>query len=282
MKKFVLILTMGLAVCALTGFVGCSDDDETVLGPTAADSAKVEMIFGEFDDMGEVNGLMLNSTMHFIDSIMTAAGAGKTAAGVEIHVTLEWHAASEYWYCTAVDTSDSDGEVFNFVDSIQFLHGTTPVQFPVDSLLTEIRSDMRLTVVGEDIDTAFAWQNVVLTMENPESDTLIISGTGGLLAEVSEMEIEGTDTTVCDVYFNLGFVYTGLVFDLSSVGEGGELGCPLEGTLAATGSVDINCTGANEGSVSGAWAVTEVFDHGEVTITVQFGGFTFRSTETCD
>ncbi len=282
MKKFVLIMTVGFAVCALTGFVGCSDDDEDqILGPGASDTAAVDLFMSEFDDMGEVNGEMLGFTMGFIDSIMALGGAGKVAAGAEAHILLTYHDASQYWYCTALDSSDEDNEVFYFVDSLQFRHGSTPVQWPVDTLLTEVRSYMRLTVTGDNIDTATAWQNVVLTADNPQSDTLSVSGTGGLLVELSEMDIDYTDTTICEVDFDLGFVYTELVFDMSAADEDGP-GCPRSGTLAASGSVAITCTGADEGSVSGTFGVTQVFDDGTVTTTVQYGGFTFKGTDTCD
>ncbi len=281
MKKLLLILTLGLATFALAGFVGCSDDEETVIGPSAADSAKVEMVFSEFDEMNSVNGEMLFLTLEIIDQVMNPGG-GRKIASPEADILLTWHGDSEYWYCTAEDTSDSGDEVFHYVDSVQFLHGSTPVQFPIDSLLTEVRSDMRLTVTGDHIDTASAWHSVALTMEDARSDTLTVSGTGGLLAQVTETEIDDNDTTICDVYFNLGFVYTSLVFDVSSLGDEDELGCPLTGTLASTGSIDIDCTGADAGSVSGSWAVSQVFDHGEMDYTIQFGGFTFRGTETCD
>jgi len=281
MKRFVLMVTVGIAVCALTGLVGCSDDDDEILNPTAADSAEVEMFFSEFDDMGEVNGDMLDLTLRLIDSIMTAGGAGKVGATADVHVTLTWHAASQYWYCTAVDSSDHGDEVFNYMDSIQFLHGETAVQFPVDSLLTEVRSDLRLDVTGEGIDTATAWQTVVITAESSGGDTLHVTGSGGLLAEISEMDIEGPDTTTCDISFDLGFTYTNLVFDMTQADEEGP-GCPRAGALAATGSVDISCTGAHDGTVSGTWTVTETFDDGEVTIVIQHGGFEYRTTQSCD
>lgn len=281
MKRLLGLMVLGLALCALTGFVGCSDgDDNDLVGPTASDSAEVEMFMSQFDEIDEANGQMFNGMIRFIDSIMAAGQVGKVSGTAEAHVTLEWHAASQYWYCSAVDTSDYGDEVFTYVDSVQFFHGDDIVQWPVDTLLTEVHSFMRLYVTSDYIDTATATQNLVLTVQTPGSDTVFVTGTGGLLADVNEMDIDGADTTICNLYVDLGYVYTGLRFDMSS-GSGDDVGCPGAGTMAATGSVDVTCTGAFEASVSGDWAVTEEFDNGEITIVIQHGGFTYRTTEYC-
>jgi hypothetical protein len=281
MKRLILLMILGLALCAVNGFVGCSDDDDNdVVGPTAADSAEVEMFMSEFGEFDQSNGQMFNAMMYFIDSIMKAGGAGKVSAAAEVHITLEWRPLDQHWLCTAVDTSDSGEEVFYYVNAIQFLHGNDTVQWPADTLLTEVRSDMRLTVTSEDIDTAYGTQNLVLTVETPGSDTVTANGTGSLVADISEMDIEGSDTTICDISVDLGYAYTDLMLDLTT-SSGGEVDCPFSGTMAATGSVDVTCTGAWEGSVGGNWTVTQEFDNGEVTIIIQHGGFTYRTIQYC-
>jgi len=279
MRKLLLLTTMGLLLCAASGFVGCSDDDNNISGPTAEDTAKVDMFMSEYSGIDEVNGHVVSMTMHFIDSIMEEASASKVAAVVGIHMTLDWHSASEFWYCTAVDTTE-EGEVFSYIDSIQFLHGEESVQWPVDSLVTEVRSFQRLHVTSEMIDTATIWQNLVFTVLEPQDDTLHASGSGGLLAEVHEVNVEGNDSTLCDVSYDMDFTYNHLKF--LDTGEGLNLSCPRSGSLAATGTFGMSCTGTNESTLGGTWSVTEEFDDGMINFTIQHGGFTFKGSDSCD
>jgi hypothetical protein len=156
-----------------------------------------------------------------------------------------------------------------------------PVQWPDEDALSEIRSFKTLTMTGEEIVAAGAYQNLVLTVDPMVADLLHLDGAGGVNAEVEFEDTEMGQTSNCSVDADMGYLVNDIVMDISEGGSEGP-GCPRSGTLSYAGSIDISCTGDRELSVSGSWSVSQTFDNTNVAYSVSNGSNGWTLNETCD
>ena len=256
MKRFLIILPAVLLFVAMPFFIGCSDDDEdTVINSIPGDlnDPNLAMFLEEFEGMDDLTEEMFSTaTGLFMDSIIRSAAKPKTITGPLFLIT--YHEDSKFWYCEAENYDPTDSMTFFYIDSIQFMHGDNIVQWPNPELLTSVSSYLTLHASGPHVDTAIAHQDMVVTIAVPGSDTLTINGTQDFMASYEFTDIDLNDTTVCQVDID----YDMSIDDLE-VAMAGETNGPHAGTITYTGTMNMECTGADAGSISGSWTVVQTF-----------------------
>ncbi|MBU0983241.1 MAG: hypothetical protein KKA42_05190, partial [candidate division Zixibacteria bacterium] len=261
----------------------CSDDDDdNPISPGDLNDPNFQVFSSEFEDIDEMTGRMLVMMFEMIDVISIDPSSPAVLAAPEAPWDVEWHAASNYWVGTRTEYEESD--TMHFTDSVQFRHGATVVQYPNDDSLTEVRSYFTLVANGPEINTGVAHQNLVLTRSSGDSDTLVLNGTQSFVVDALWDDVDGTDTTYYAVDNSTTSAFTNILWDTRAMfdEEEEELNCPLSGSIAHTATVDITVSGAATAHVTGQWTVTQVFDHGEIAITVSNGSTNWSMTEDCD
>lgn len=287
MKKLFLLSFITVLAASLFMF-GCSDDNEDVISPGSNDDPSYLTFISQFEGMDEVTGDNVEITFGFIEEIMMSMPVKtsrwsfpKKASGAN-DVLVTYHTASGYWYCTADDYDPMDSIMFNYVDSIQFKHGSTVVQWPNLDYLTEVKSYFTLTAEKNQVSMGSITQNLVITIAVPGSDILAVNGSGSIDVATEFTEIDMYDTTTCSVDFDYDVLFSNLVMDMNANNEESGLPCPESGMLSYTGAVVIGCTGANTGSVSGNWNVSESFDQGIISVVIISGNNSWSFTDSCD
>ncbi len=271
----VLFCCVGLLLIAF----GCSDDDDDTspTGSTTTDLDTQFTIFGsQFGGVEEGTGEMLGMLFLHIDEILTPVGRPKQHRQQLSAFSIDYHSDSKFWVIT--DTL-LDEDTIAVMDSIQFIEDTDTVQWPVDSLLTEIRSFMKIEFLSDNITTGELTQNVVLTGTATQSDTVFVNGTGTGVGDLVDSIHEGPDSTVCDVYIDGSWTLTDITIDASQ--EIGGPPCPFDGEVVYTVSVDIGCSGAMNGSTNGVWTVTLQFLPTQMNYLYEFGGASWPRTGSC-
>lgn len=287
MKKLLFMSFIAILAASLVMF-GCSDDDDNITTPGSTDDPSYLTFISQFEGLDEITGENVEATFAFIEEIMASMplktsdweNSSKTAGYEAVNVT--YHEASGYWYCTADRYDPYDSLTFNYVDSIQFKHGNTVVQWPNLDLLSEVRSYLTLTAIKNDASIGTLKQNIVITVAIPGSDVLTLNGNGSIDVTTEFTDVDMYDTTTCSIDFDYNVAFTNIIMDMNaSSGEGG-LPCPETGSIAYTGAAVIGCTGADSGSVSGNWNVTQTFNQGVITIVVYNGDNSWTMTDSCD
>ncbi len=282
MKKLV---WLAMILLLLAVVVGCDDDDDDGLSSGDLNDPSLNLFMEEFDGVDEMNGNMLAMMLQFVDSIGSMEpdpAILKVTSPTD--GTIEYHGTTKFWVVTTQEGDDED--TFNIVDSIQFRHGSVPVQWPKDDSLTEVRSYMTVTTTAGSSASGTIYQNLVATLPYPNADTVTFNGSGGIDYVTSYWDADGTDTTYFAIDNEISLSVTNLTYDVDNMwnesDDGEELACPSSGALIYTGDIDIEATGATTGHVTGTWKVTEVFSDGQVTFTVEHGNQYWTVTEDCD
>lgn len=275
MKRYLMILPALMLCLALPLFIGCSDDDaDTIVNTITGDlnDPDLVMFMEEFEDMDNLTGTMFDLTFGlFIDSILLIEHKPQVPNGPDPLIT--YHPDSKFWYCELEEYNGEDSTTLHYIDSIQFLHGEAIVQWPDLDLLSELRSYMTLVVSGNHIDTATAHQNLVVTIDNPGSDTIMVNGSQDLYAVYDDVYIDMDDTTFCESDVNYDMTISSLIVNVD--GDDG----PLGGTITYTGTLNVNCTGANPESISGSWSVVQTFTPTGVNLSITHNNTVWTITD---
>lgn len=289
MKKLFLLSLITLFAAGLVMF-GCdSSDDDKVTTPGSETDPAYLTFMSQFEGVDEITGDNVSMAFMFMEEIMSSqpVKSSKWSSNTKAadlnggSLSLIYHEASGYWYCTADEYDPMDSISFNYVDSIQFKHGSTVVQWPDLDYLTEVKSYFTLTAEKNLVPMGSISQNLVITIAVPGSDILTVNGNGTINVTTEFTDVDMNDTTTCSVDFDYNVAFNALILDMNQGSESG-LPCPTSGALVYTGAAVIGCTGAHTGSVSGTWNVTETFDHGSVSIVVNNGTNSWTMTDSCD
>jgi len=283
MKKLIWFLASLMIVAGLLFVAGCDDDDDdNGLIPGNENDPSLDAFLHGYEDYDDITGEMVEGTIYFFYGIIDLIeSTSKLSASAD--PTIEYNAGSQFWYCTETIVEDVTIEM---VDSIQFFHGDTPVQYPNTDSLTKIVSYMRITATGEYITTGTAYQNLQITTKDVEGDTIAINGTGGINTEYIVMDINETDTTTCDVSYNFATSFNNLLWYADEIFPDnpdyiGEFDCPMSGSITSSGPFSASCTGAETTSVGGNWTVTDVFTNPNIKTTISNGTYVWDHTEQC-
>jgi hypothetical protein len=270
MKKY-LVGSLVLLVALTTG---CGDDETTPLTPGDPADADFQMFAQQFEGIDEGTGMMVEMTFALIDGVV---GQAKGVAPVtsDFGLALVWDEQSDSWIGTFEFTAE-DGTVISAEDVVQFFHGSTPVQYPVDSLLTEVRSALALDAVGPQIEL-YATQNLVIIP--PVDDVVTVSGSGSFSAVITAEEEGDGGTTTCTFEADLtSTIASVMILDSETV----EDECPVGGRVSFSGNFAASCTGAQTVEGSRSWSVSRTWDEtGTSTTEYVSGGNIWTVVEPC-
>jgi len=287
--KRLLFLSVLMMLGAWLVFSGGCSKDKTSTGSTAKtvgdtlDPVFVAVDSG-FEDFGDLTPVLLYVTMGYVDSIFSDPGhpsprkqprftKGLNATADSLVYT--YHSLSKYWYFYFGHTDTIYTVMVE--DSIQFLHGATPAQWPDSALLTGIKA-------GGSFD--FSTPNGSISI----NQTMHVTGAAGAIPAMGDVVINGSgqvsadgsffDTSsTCDVTFNMNQTITDLHLNLTDVMMGG---CPTAGVVRHAGALGISCTGDTSFTFNDSWTITEAFSGDTITTTFENSTTTWTVTDVCN
>lgn len=294
MKKFLLVL---LSLSVITGVIlviGCSDDDETTqpIVKQTGDLSDPEYLATD-DALGFVeflNGMMFNNMFMTMDSAMMNPafhGIAKSdysgmATGIASDtIFLTYHSGSDYWYLwgQAVDTETVDTQqviiTMTIADSVQFLHGMTPVQWPDSALLTGVKHGASLEYsTDNNILSVDAHQLITVTGDLPGYGDIEVDGSSSFDAYVSE----ASGGPGCTFDLNLGSTVTDLLMNLETIDAGG---CPYSGRTAYNGAINMTCIGDTSFTFNDYWSIVQTFTGSSIHYVVENSTHRWEFDESC-
>ncbi|UCE24279.1 MAG: hypothetical protein JSU74_13475 [Candidatus Zixiibacteriota bacterium] len=269
MKKTLLLLL--IAGLMLTLVVSCGkDDDDSATDPIIKqDGELTDLEFLTAEDAFAGAALYTDSLLFWMDLVLDTVleDSASLASSAKVLGTegdsgeIVYHEDSEYWYLyyQTIDTNHQGQaglEIYTGVirDSVQFLHGDTPVKWPIEDLLTGISNGVLLTwTMTNDSGslTANAAQNVNVTGEIATRGLVTINGTRSF-----DLDLAGQNQN-CAATLDVTGTATEIEGMLAVMDAGG---CPTSGTLAHVGTIGIECTGDTSFALSDTWTRTETFE----------------------
>lgn len=289
MKRFVLFAIMAGLLLFL--IAGCGiDDDETPFTPETKEDGDlndptyqaVEGAFTESEAMADELWMWLADVVDTVFADSASLASSKLAGGQAAdEVMMTYHSSSRYWYLyvSHVDTSFGQGQavddIVTFVlhDSIQFLHGTNPVQWPDSNLLTAVNNGVLLTITTQSgTGNVTATQRVNVTGDIVNRGDVTLNGTRSYdfgfqdQAQSCAMSIDIAGAAD-DVFMNIAAM--------------DNEGCPYSGVLSHEGTIGIECTGDTTFSYSGTWWITQTFYGDHYDIVVENATTRWSTTEQC-
>ena len=277
MKKYL----VGALVLAFAG-AGClGGEDSNPLTPGDVDDPAFEAFTAEFDAIDEGTGFMVESMFEIVDGIFNSAPGTPPTVASEFQYSLEWDAAAGHWVASVSGSDVESGTAFSLSHTVQFIQDGDAVQYPDPELVDRISSSTEMDLSGEGINSAGGTQDMVIDVEQLETDVLLtLNGSGTANLDVTHVETTETGSTTCDVALN----FTATVSDIQIWGSdtGEEGGCPLGGDISYQGSSSIVCSGeGGEVNVSGNWGVTQTFSESGIATRVTHGDNFWTTEESC-
>ncbi len=227
---------------------------------------------------------------HFLLYDTSASGSGKGGSGGRPRNAADsflttYHTNSQYWhfYVSTVDTeyTEDSTEIVDvasiiFEDSMQFLHGVDPVQWPDPAQLTAIKAAGGVSIYSLlRPDTILISQSFSIVGDIATSGDVIISGNG----EANTVGDFTTDSLgSCHGSFNLTQTISTMALNLTAMEEGG---CPTAGTLRYNGTVAFECEGDPPVAYSDTWTVRQTFSGDIITTVVENSTTVWTITDTC-
>jgi hypothetical protein len=292
MKRLLLLstlLTLGLSLAFVTG----CDEDKDGTGPTEkAVGDTLDPVFGAieggFEGIDEMTPMLLAVSLEFMDSVFNDPGhpaPGKWSIGVQaLGVAADsflhtYHSNSQYWYFYygIVDTSfngDTVVDIFTLTleDSIQFLHGAGPAQWPDSAELTGIKIGGSFEVSSMNEGSVSLHQNFTITGDIAGLGDVVINGNGQL-----SLDFDFYDPS-CSFDFNMNQTISNLQLNITELEEEG---CPTAGTIRHVGAVSVECTGDTSFTFSDTWSITQTFSGDYITTVFENSTTVWTVTHTC-
>ncbi len=287
MKRVTFLSALLLLAIAVAAFTGCSDDEKTT-NPVLQEGDTLDPTFVAFkqgyDGVDEFTGMMLDVMFNLVDTVMndtnnpnTKPVVFPTSLGVQADsMLITYHSASQYWYFYIVETSGLDS--VELIDSIQFIHGTTPVQWPDMAQLSEMKSGMSIYwAMGEAVVTAS--QAVSLAGDFATMGLVTANGSQQLNVAFTDHNVDvNSDSMFCHFDFSFTTNFDDVVVLLAEF----DTGCPSSGTIVSTGTAGINCMGDTDSvKYSGSWTVTQTFAGDTMTWVFENATTRWTQTEPC-
>jgi hypothetical protein len=277
MKRLFVFLALAALIVGFILVVGCSDDDESTTpvvketgDPNAPEFEAARDAFGFADEM---NGIMFGFLFITIDSVLASpdfpafAKPGSINSGgafASDSFALAYHDGSKYWYAMFLSVDTIDGDTlpiyltFLIQDSLQFLQGTTPVQWPDSALVSGVKHGISIAITSSDLTEAFvAHQFLSVNGDLPGNGDVEINGNSSFLADFTTGPVE----PYCDFSIDLSSNYQNVNANLSAL-EGD--GCPTSGTARYSGGVNMSCYGDTTFTFNDSWSVVQTFSQSNI------------------
>jgi hypothetical protein len=281
MKRLLFMTVLLLSAAGLVLLAGCSDDDNSTNTDLAQgdlnDPAFQAIRYGlaipvwSADMMMNIGFMVGDSVFRHPDnpgarSIWVESALGAAADSI----FLTYHDDSHYWY---LYYRDIDGTTTMVVeDSVQFLHGSTPEQWPDSTQWTRVNMGGSLELVDEGNGNISAGQIVSITRSLTTPDNAVINGSQVIDAEISYAE----SGVSCEYALGMTGTYTNLAVNIQEEAE-----CPSSGTYLYHGSASIECTGEQAFSYDDTWTVTMAYTGDSVRTTFENSTTRWVLTESC-
>lgn len=272
--------------------IGCGEDD-----PVSSQKAEGELTDAEFliaknsvEGFSQFTSQMFGSMNWLVDTVVSVSPNGVsiknfiepfTPYAASDSLSFSFHTNSQYWYyyisieeSTLTIENVWELEQFVIIDSVQFLHGSTPVQWPDSTLLTGINSGARVEITTTENNSSI----VAYHLFSIEGDFFnmgigTLNGTNGL-------EITGADTeSGCVMTVDFEGTATDLVVNLDELGS--DNSCPSSGTMTQTGSMSFVCTGETNFNFSDSWDINQTYSNGSVHVIFENSTTRWEFDENC-
>lgn len=291
MKRLLLLSVLMMLGASLAFISGCDDDEAT--NPTEkAVGDTLDPVFVAIEDgfegVDEAIGDLLGLSMEFAffvlyDTSETVAGKGSfdaKALGVASDsVYYTYHSNSQYWYFygSFVDTSVSGDTVEDLAmeDSIQFLHGDDPVQWPDSTQLTGIKMGGSVSAHSAPADTLSASQNFTIFGNIPGFGDVVINGNGKVTAAG---DFDSDSLGSCHGSLTLTQTISNVELNLTDIEEDG---CPAAGVIRYAGTANLECVGDDSLEFSDSWTITQTFSGDIITIVFENSTTKWTVTDSC-
>ena len=291
MKRLLFLGLLMMLGVALTFLSGC-DEDKDGTGPTEkAIGDTQDPVFGAieegFEGIDEMTSMLLDVSLKFMDSVLNDPGhlaSGKWSFGIQgLGVAADsflytYHSNTQYWYFYfAWDTIENEGMdtvSLTIEDSIQFLHGASPVQWPNSAELTGIKVGGSFEISSMNEGSVSLHQNFTITGDIAGLGDVVITGNGQLSIDLDSYE------SPCSFDFDMNQTISNLQLNITEPGE--EEGCPTAGTIRHVGAVSVECTGDTTFTFSDTWSITQTFSGDIITTVFENSTTVWTVTYTCN
>jgi hypothetical protein len=271
MKKYL----VGVLSVVLVAAAGCGDEN-TPLAPGDPMDTDFQEFSQQFDAMDQGVGLMAEMAFDTIDNIMAQnpQAGGVVNLSSEFALELIWDEATSSWV-GSLSYDDGNGTTFSATNSVQLLEGATPVQYPDENALSEIKSSIEMDAVGENFEYAAA-QNVSFKL-GPD-DIVDMTGSGEFHVNLTAVIESQTGTSTCTFQSQFATTFTNV-----AINTGETVTCPVVGgSVRFAGQVASECTGEVTGSSNKSWSVTRRWNEaGGSTTDFISGGNIWTVEEAC-
>jgi hypothetical protein len=242
-----------------------------------------------FENIDDVNTMLFEAALDLTDTIFNDPGhpAPGKWSGSPIALSAQadsyfvtYHSGSEYWYRyasfedTTYDTAQQIDDILSLVleDSVQFVHGSSVVQWPDSQFLTAINAGGALDMSAGSGSIHFG-QFFSIVGDLPGMGDIVINAEGDLNVNLTDEE------SSCDFSFIFANDVSDVALNLTVVQTSD--GCPDAGMIRHFGSAGIECTGDTTFSFNDTWIITQTFDNGTHTVKFENSTTTWSVTEDC-
>ncbi|MEA1981602.1 MAG: hypothetical protein U9N54_11615 [candidate division Zixibacteria bacterium] len=286
-----LILIFAISIILLL-CIGCGEDDIASSQKADGELTDTEFLMAKNSVEGftQYTSQMFGSMTWMVDTVVNASPNGVmiknftepfTPYATSDSLIFSFHTSSQYWYyyacfeeSTLIIDSVWEVEQMIVIDSVQFLHGSTPVQWPDSTLLTGINSGARVEITTtENNSSIVAYHLFTIEGDFFNMGTGTLNGSNGL-------EITGADSeSGCVITIDFDGTATDLVVNLDDLGSGES--CPSSGTIIHTGSMSFVCTGETNFNFSDSWNINQTYDNGSVHVVFENSTTRWEFDESC-
>jgi hypothetical protein len=288
LMKRLLFLSVFMMLGASLAFISGCDDDEATNSTEKAVGNTLDPVYiavGEgLGFIGDITfwniGQLLETTFFILyDTSAPAASKGYfEIEGLESasdSIIRTYHSSSQYWYFY-VSLIDTAGDSITAEDSIQFLHGAVPVQWPIPAELTGIKAGASFSIYSLQADTFLFNQNFTILGDLPDTGDVVINGNGQVSVA---RNLESDSLGFCHGSFTMTQTITNVEINLANVDE--EDACPTAGTVRYSGVAELECIGDASFSFSDSWTVTQTFSGDVMTVIAENSTTKWTATYPC-
>jgi hypothetical protein len=227
--------------------------------------------------MDQAVGMMAEMAFATIDNIFTQSPNAPRVMNLSAEYAVEvvWDGETNSWIGT-LQFDDGNGMTFSATNAVQFLQGTTPVQYPDEQLLTEVTCNVSLEATGENASFT-ATQN--MSFKPGANNIITLNGNGAFDTNVTAEVVTETGTTSCTFQSHFTTTISNVII-LDS--ETASTDCPTGGSVRFSGQMTTECTGETPISGTRSWSVTRRWDEtGASTTDFISGGNIWTFEEAC-
>ncbi len=291
MKRILLTIVVLAAMTGLVYIAGCSDDNKTstssitkpmgdTLDPVFVGARQA--LSDAMDSIPLDLEAMINGLWGVLDS-MAALPSAKPMSILQPD-TVWFNNDNNYWYAVE-ETSDL---FYRYqIDSLQFMHGNTAVQWPDTALLTRINGGMFAVVTYGVVNKAIAGDTVFKYTSRGS-----ISGAPGSIAAYGDVAITGSGNIYihpvltkdalelfCGYELNDNYQINNIQMNLITVFE--LDGCPESGNITHNAALTLTCSGDTTFTNTDNWYLQQSFANDSTYYVVENSKHRWELKESC-